>query len=424
MKSLTAILLLGTTLFLGACAPRAENQSLAVAAAEEPRPAEVKPPTPPAADLAAVVQGNNQFALELYVRLRGQQGNLFFSPSSISTALAMTAAGSRGETAARMIRMLHLPQEPSQFDPVFRYLHYHFNTIGRKPGCQLDVANALWGQKGETFLPAFVKLCKDSYGAGLNEVDFGQPDAARKIINTWVEKKTREKIKDLLPPRVLTKDTRLVLTNAIYFKGDWERSFKKEATKSEPFFRAAGKKINVPMMHRTGDFKYLDGGEFQALELAYRGDDLSMVVLLPKKVDGLDDFEKSLTAAKLAGWLEKLKWTEVALALPKFRMTREFQLKDVLSAMGMSAAFSPDNADFSGMTGKKELFVSEVLHQAFVAVGEEGTEAAAATAVEAKKKEEPPEPRIFRADHPFLFLIRDKSTGSILFLGRIADPQQ
>jgi len=422
VKSLTTILLVGATLFLGACAPLEENRAPTVAAADEEPPAESKPPTPPAADLAVVIQGDNQFALELYAKLRDQEGNLFLSPRSISTALAMTAGGARGETATQMARVLHVPLEQDQTHGVFRYLHYQLNSAGRKPGCQVSIANALWGQKGYPFLPAFLKLAKDNYGASLHEVDFGQTEAARQTINRWVEKQTKEKIKDLLPPGAVTKENRLVLTNAIYFKAAWEHSFKKEATRSEPFLKSATQKINVPMMHQVGFFSYLDGGTFEALELPYRGNDFSMVVLLPKKVDGIAKFEESLTAAQLTEWLKKLRARrqQVEVALPKFSMTREFDLKGVLSALGMSVAFSPTKADFSGMTGNKELFISEVAHKAFVSVNEEGTEAAAATGVGAAK-DEPPD---FRADHPFVFLIQEKSSGSILFLGRVADPQQ
>lgn len=218
MKTLATILVLGTPLFLGAFAPCAGNHWCPLAFADDAPPAVSKPP---AADLAAVVQGNNQFALDLYAQLRGQEGNLFFSPNSISTALAMTSGGARGETATEIAKTLHLPRQQDQTHQVFRYLLYHLNSIGRKPGCQLNVANALWGQKGEPFLPGFVKLATDNYGASLSEVDFGQTDAARQTINTWVEKKTKDKIKELLPPGTVTKDTRLVLTNAIYFRGDW-----------------------------------------------------------------------------------------------------------------------------------------------------------------------------------------------------------
>jgi serpin B len=407
MTRLTLFLALGTAFLLVACVVGADAQPTA------------KLP----ADVDAVVKGDTEFALDLYARLRAREGNLFFSPSSISTALAMTYAGARGETATQMAKTLHISLPQDRLSPATGSLLQHLNRVGQKQGSQLNVANALWGQLGYHFRPEFLKLTRDSYGAGLNQVDFArQPEAARQTINAWVEKQTRDKIKELLQPDVITADARLVLTNAIYFKGDWARKFKKELTKSEPFQVTPSRKVDVPMMRQVGDFQYLDGGDFQALGLPYRGNDLSMVVLLPKKADGLAALEKSLTAAKLTECLKKLRTLEVGVILPKFRLTRDARLGQLLSAMGMPLAFRTD-ADFSGMTGKKELMLSEVVHKAFVEVNEEGTEAAAATAVVAQ----PTAARIpptFQADHPFVFLIRDNATGSILFLGRVTDPQR
>jgi serpin B len=376
------------------------------------------------ADRAAAVKGNTEFACDLYAKLRGQDGNLFFSPYSISTALAMTRAGARGETADQMDKTLHFTLKGDKLHAAFGELIKEANGDPKdaKRGYQLSTANALWGQKGFSFLPEFVKLTKDDYGAGLNEVDFvGATEDARKTINAWVEKETRDKIKDLLPQGVLTTDTRLVLTNAIYFKGDWASQFKKDLTKEEPFAVAADKKVNAPLMHQKATFRYYDGGSFQALEMPYAGKDLAMVVLLPKKADGLPDLEKDLTADRLTGWVGKLNEAEVDVALPKFKTTSQFSLKPTLSEMGMSQAFT-NAADFSGMDGKKDLQITDVIHKAFVDVNEEGTEAAGATGViVGLKSERAPTPE-FRADHPFVFLIRDTRSGGVLFLGRVADP--
>jgi serpin B len=374
-----------------------------------------------APDTRAVVKGNTAFALELYGKLRAKEGNLFLSPFSVSTALAMTSAGARGETLDQMASTLHLPPQ-KELHPANAALLRQVNAGGKKRGYELVTANALWGQRGYHFLPAFVKLNKDNYGAGLREVDFaGDTEGARRTINAWVEKETKDKIKDLLGPGVLDSMTRLVLTNAIYFKGDWLRQFKKDATREEAFQLGGGKSVKAPLMHQTGKFGYLDGGTFQALEMPYAGKDLSMVVLLPKKAEGLADLEKSLTPENLAGWLKRLREQEVEVALPRFKVTAEFELKPVLASMGMTLAFGR-KADFSGMNGRRDLYLSAVVHKAFVEVNEKGTEAAAATGVVVREKSARVTP-VFRADHPFVFLIRDRRSASVLFMGRLANPR-
>ncbi len=379
------------------------------------------------ANLPVVAKNNNQFALDLYAHLRGADGNLFFSPYSISTALAMTRAGASGDTAAEMDKTLHFTLPEVQLQAVFGALVKEVNgdPTDAKRGYQLSTANALWGQKGFPFKTDFLKLVNNNYGAGLNEVDFKTAaEQARGTINAWVEKETRDKIKDLLHQGDLTPDTRLVLTNAIYFKGDWTNPFKKEQTKDEPFHLTADKKADAPLMHQTGEYNYLDGGSFQALELPYSGNNLTMVVLLPKKVDGMADFDKDFTADKLADWIGKLRKQKVIVTLPKFKTTQRVQLAPTLSEMGMKKAFT-SAADFSGMGGGPgDLLISGVIHKAFVDVNEEGTEAAAATAVviRALAAVRPEPPPVFRADHPFVFLIRDTRSGSILFMGRLVDP--
>ena len=297
----------------------------------------------------------------------------------------------------------------------------------KKGGYQLSVANALWGQKGYGFLPAFLKLVRSNYGAPLNEVDFvGATEAARKTINDWVEKETRDKIKDLIKPGVLDSLTTLVLTNAIYFKGDWASQFNEDVTKDAPFTLSAAEKVDVPMMNQKGDFGYMETEGFQALELPYAGDDLSMVVFLPRKVDGLKGFEKMLTMENLRRWISNLRKQKVIVFLPRFKMTSAFRLGQALKSLGMIDAFTLVAADFSGMNGSRDearrLYIQAVIHKAFVDVNEEGTEAAAATAVVAAESVRPAPP-VFRADHPFFFLIRDNRTGSLLFLGRVMNPQ-
>jgi serpin B len=374
-------------------------------------------------DVAAVVKGNDQFAFDLYARLRDKPGNLFFSPQSISTALAMTYAGARSETADEMARTLHFTLPNERLHPAFHALIEELNGAGKKRGYQLSVANALWGQKGYHFRKDFLELTRKNYGAGLREVDFaGNTEAARQTINAWVEKETNNKIKDLLQSGVLDSLTRLVLTNAIYFKGDWDRQFHKDATRKEPFHVSSDDKVITPMMHDTGKFQYFEGESLQVLGLAYKGKELSMVVLLPKKRDGLPELEKTLTAGKIAELLPKLREQEVMVSLPKFKTTCEFGLKDTLAVMGMPAAFSQTKADFSGMDGSRELYITAVVHKAYVDVNEEGTEAAAATGVVVGLRAAPAHP-VFRADHPFVFAIRDNRSGSILFLGRVKNPQ-
>ena len=381
------------------------------------------------ADVAAVTQGDNQFALDLYAKLRDKDGNIFVSPYSISTALAMTRAGARGDTAAEMDKVMHFTLPQDKLNPIFGAVIRQVNgdPADKKRGYQLSTANALWGRKGYPFQADFLKLAKDDYGGGLNDVDFkGATEQARQTINGWVEKQTNDKIKDLLHQGDLTPDTRLVLTNAIYFKGDWASQFKKDQTRDEPFHLTADKKADAPLMHQTGEYAYFDDGSFQMLEMPYAGKDLSMVALLPKKIDGLADLEKDLTADKLAGWVGKLHPQEVIVALPKFKTEQRISVKQTLSDMGMKLAFDDQKADLSGIGGEPhELYISDVIHKAYIDVNEEGTEAAAATAVivatPSAVRVEPPTP-VFRADHPFLFLIRDTRSGGILFLGRMADP--
>ena len=296
------------------------------------------------------------------------------------------------------------------------------NARGEKSGYELSVANALWGQKGYGFGKEFLELIKVYYDGEFGKVDFVMAtETARKTINAWVEKETKGKIRDLIKPGILDASTRLVLTNAIYFKGDWAVKFKEERTRQEPFKLGDAKTVDVPLMRQTEEFGYMEGDDFQALELPYKGEDLSMVVLLPREVDGLSKLEKSLTRESLDQWLSGLRKQEVRVYMPRFKMTCDFRLDQTLTAMGMTDAFLFPGADFSGMDGTKMLFISAVIHKAFVEVNEEGTEAAAATAVIMEGVPGPGMPT-FRVDHPFLFLIRDTRSGSILFIGRVMNP--
>ena len=385
---------------------------------------------------SVVVGGNTRFALDLFGKLKGEPGNLIYSPYSVSTALAMTAAGARGETAREMAAALHLPDDPGTANAGFHALTA--SLLGEpggeptgpdgKKGDQLVVANALWLGKGTIFLPAFLETARGDYAAGLYDVDFRHdPEGARKTINAKIEEQTRDKIRDLIGPNVLGRDTSLVLTNAIYFKGAWVHPFAESATRADGAFTTAdGHERTVPMMGQVNQFGYREGPTFQVVELPYAGGGRSMVVVLPKTAEGLPALEASLDAARLDDWLGKLAPTRVALELPKFRVEQAVKLGQTLQDLGMKQAFDARLADFSGMTGKRDQVISAVIHKAFVDVNEAGTEAAAATAVVmllARAARPTAPPVVFRADHPFLFLIRDRATGSVLFLGRVADPK-
>ncbi|MDF7826337.1 serpin family protein [Pontiellaceae bacterium B12227] len=372
-----------------------------------------KKPTAAAFDAAASI---NQLTVDLYRQTAEQKGNLFLSPFSISTALAMVYGGARGETDQQMNTTLHYGGQGATH-PSFSHLRKSLNAIQKKGQVQLNVANSLWPQVDYAFLSDYLGLTKEFYGVEIEPVDFKrETEAARLRINNWVEAKTNDKIKDLLEQGSLTTDTRLVLANAIYFKGNWASQFKKEATHNAPFTLPAGTEVQVPMMVQTDDVNIAWAENFQALELPYAGDDLSMIVLLPNDKNGMADLEKTLSAAMLEGL--QFNKQEVMVQLPKFKFEWKFELSKTLKAMGMPIAFS-NQADFSGMDGSKGLALDFVIHQAFVEVNEEGTAAAAATAVGIRATSMPPQ---FTADHPFLFLIRDNSTGTILFIGRVADP--
>ncbi len=372
-------------------------------------------------DVQSLVQGNTDFGLTLYQQLAAKEGNLFLSPYSISNAFGMCYAGARANTAAEMKTTLRYNVADDRLHPAFGKL---ITQLQAKKGgdFQLAVANRLWGQKNYGFLPAFLKTGKDHYQAGLEEVDFVKnADGARKTINTWVEKQTNDKIKDLIPAGVLNADSRLVLTNAIYFKAPWAIPFSEKQTKPAPFELAGGKKVDVPMMQTFQSALFASHDAFSIVELPYSKGQQGMIVILPKKKDGLADVEKMLTAQNLAEWTKKMSTHHVDLKLPKFKITAEFKLNDVLKSMGMKDAFEFRKANFTGMATGEDLYITAVMHKAFVDVNEKGTEAAAATAIAIGTLSAPP-PATFHADHPFVFLIRDRGTGTILFVGRVANP--
>jgi serpin B len=384
-----------------------------VALAEEPSRAEdpIRP----------VAHSNNRFGCELYAKLRAQDGNVFCSPYSVRTALAMTYAGARGQTSAEMAAVLRLPEgEGRDIHAALGSLMADLSSTGGPDRHELAIANALWGQQGEKFLDSYRSLVNRHYAAGFRRADFrGAPEAARRTINDWVEQRTQERIQELLPAGILTPTTSLVLTNAIYFKGTWQRPFPVRVTGARPFRLPDGRSVKVPTMHQVARFRYAEDKETQVLELAYKGGRLTLVVLLPGNFPA---FEKELDASRLHALTSRLAVESVSAFLPRFLVTSRFSLADTLAALGMPTAFS-GRADFSGMDGRGGLFISAVEHKAFVAVDESGTEAAAATAVVMKRGGSAPGTKLFRADRPFLVLIRDTKTGCILFLGRVLDPR-
>ncbi|MFO0965726.1 MAG: serpin family protein [Gemmataceae bacterium] len=379
-----------------------------------------QPKLPPEA--MRVSADNNDFALDLYHQLAKKDGNLFFSPYSISTALAMTYAGARGNTAEEMKTTIHLLQERKTLNTGFQELQEHLLGKDPKRKFALSLANRLFGQKGYGFLPEFVKTTSDYYGAGLEEVDFvGATEAARRHINKWVEDQTHDKIKELLKKGILSADSVLVLVNAIYFKAAWAHPFDAKNTADAPFFIGPEKSVKAPMMRQSWATGYGEAEGVSVVELPYEGRQLSMFVLLPARDSSLDKLEGKLTRANLDAWLGKMTRRQVDLQLPRFKLTSEFLLNKTLSDMGMKDAFISGRADFSGLTTREKLFITHVIHKAFIDVNEAGTEAAAATAVVIGRSG-PPRPATFHADRPFVYFLRDNASGQILFIGRVTNP--
>ncbi|MBN1507520.1 MAG: ankyrin repeat domain-containing protein [Sedimentisphaerales bacterium] len=376
-------------------------------------------------NVKTAVQGNSAFACSLYGRLRSAQGNLFFSPYSISTALAMTYAGARGDTERQMAETLRFSLDQQDLHPAMAALQGWLGQVQKQGSVRLHVANSLWPHQGYPFLQQYLSLTKQFYGVAITPVDYVHaPEATRSQINQWIGEKTEHRITNMIQPGLLNALTRLVLVNAIYFKGQWSEQFDPRNTKPQPFRISKEQSTPVPMMSQTARAGYAELDTAQVLALPYRGDSLSMLIVLPREIDALSQLEESLSVEVIDSWRGQLHAQKVRVFLPKFTMTRQFRVDATLKSMGMTDAFNLRLADFSGMTGSRELFIDAVVHKAFVEVNEEGTEATAATVVAVAKKAMPSEPPMFRADHPFLFLIQENHTGSILFIGRLTDPTQ
>lgn len=376
----------------------------------------------------ALADANNAFGCDLYRILGEQGGNLFFSPYSVSVALGMTRAGAAGATAREMDEVLHtLGLGTTGFAKLRKALTPRMlrrpRGQSRTPSYELHVANALWGQIDIKFEEPFLATMSGDFDAPFQRIDFKDTEAARRRINAWVEQQTKKRIKDIVPPGLLTPDSLLALGNAIYFKASWAESFKERATRLSPFTTADQKIIEVSMMARTGQYPYAENDDAQVIEIPYRGGDTSMVLILPKKVDGLPALEARLTAKRLASVCGLLKRRTVALKMPKFKFTMFAQLGEPLTKMGIKTAFTA-RANFSKMTKAKRFMISKVLHKAFVALDEHGTEAAAATIVPMKIGGRASANTVsFTADHPYMFLIRHRKTGCVLFMGRMNDPR-
>ena len=377
-------------------------------------------------DRALVSKASNHFALDMYKEvILKEKGNTFISPYSISSALTMTYAGAKGNTATEMAKALHISTNQKEVHKANGWLLIDLNNRGRMGNYQLSIANKIWSQQGFSFLPEFINTLKSYYLSDTSLLDFsGNPEASRATINTWVAQKTQNKIKELLPKGSISSLTKLVLTNAIYFKAAWLGEFDKKNTSDMSFYTSATDKIQVPMMTQESDkVKFADLKELQVLELPYKGEEISMFVFLPKKKDGLAALEKALSHDELQKWITAVQsQKKFRVYLPKFSFTKQLKLNKALQSMGMKQAFSR-TADFSGMNGQKNLFISSVYHKAFIEVNEEGSEAAAATAVVVNVKTAIQSFK-FQADHPFFFIIRDNTTGTILFLGRVINPKQ
>ena len=379
---------------------------------------------PVATDRPALIRGNTEFAVDLYRRQAAQQnGNIFFSPYSISTAMAMVDVGARGATASEIEKGMRFPFNGKRLAQAWTAVLDDINK--HKTGFDLLTANALWAARGIQFRSTYLATARGEFGARIETLDFAHAaEAARARINKWVSEATREKIRELIGQGMLGPDTLLVLTNAIYMKAKWADPFPKAGTDQNGKFHAPGGDVTAPLMHITGTFPFFRGEGVRILELPYTGPELSMLVVLPETNSGLAAIEKDLTPEKIQAWQVKLAPANVSVTFPRFTSEMSLDLGDALQAMGVRRAFGIGAPDFSGMSEKEKLAISRVIHKARVDVDEEGTEAAAATAVIAVRStaiRQPP-PELFVADHPFLFLIRRNGSNSVLFLGRLMKP--
>jgi serpin B len=375
----------------------------------------------------AMARSIDAFAAALHGELRARSGNLVHSPLSISSALGLTFAGAAGGTREEMRRVLHLPADDAAAYEGYRALFARLHEVARDGGARWNLANRLWLQEGTTLLPAYVATSERAFGAQSGTLDFrGAPEPARVTINDWVADQTEDRIQDLFPPGTIATDTRLVLANAIWFKGKWQFPFDPGATRPAPFHRGGGTAVDVPTMHRGVELPVVAIAGARLLELPYAGGRLGMLIVLPDAVDGLPAVERRLAADSLRAWSAGLaeppgRGGTTRVTLPKFTARTRLDLNGTLAALGMPAAFDAERADFSGMNGGRDLSIGAVVHQAFVDVDEEGTEAAAATGV-AVRVTSAQIPQEFHVDRPFLWFIRDRATGAILFMGRVVDP--
>lgn len=399
-----------------------------VAQSSQPR---LAAPNVAAGDLAQLTADNSAFALDLFHVLSSGSGNWLDSPYSLSLALIMAYNGARGETARQMSSTMHLGLPPDRLNPAFGHLDLNLAARGEgvqnqeAKGFRLNLVNAIWGQTGYAFLPQYLDLLAAYYGAGLRLVDFEHAvEPARATINQWVSDQTAGKIPDLLGPRDVNSTTRLVLTNAVYFNAAWGRPIDKAETADGPFHLLDGSQVTVPMMHQTDWFEYAQGQGYQAIELPYRGNELAMLLLLPA-AGQYPSFENALSAPQLATILKRLAPTRVVLTMPRFKFSSSFNLNDALKTLGMRDAFQYGPADFSGMDGTRTFYIGATIHKAFISVDEAGTEASAATALvilPGAAPVAPVSPIPVTLDRPFIFLIRDRPTGVILFSGCVLNP--
>ena len=374
---------------------------------------------------ATVAESDNAFAVDVYGALKSQPGNLFLSPYSISSALAMTSEGARGETRSQMAAVLHAGPDATAYRKSRGALAKRFDAIAAGRNVELAIANALWPQENYVYRKEFIGIATGDYRAGVHPVNYVKDaEGARARINSWASDNTHGKIPELIGPGVLNSMTRMVLTNAVYFLGGWLEPFDKNDTKDGDFTRLDGSKVAVPLMYQSEKFDYAEEPGLQVLAMPYKGRDLIMTVVLPRETAGLPELEERLAVDSFRKWRDGLSYQKVRVTFPRYKYSAGFELGDVLRGLGMTDAFDPAKADFSGMDGTRQLFVSNVIHKAFVDVDEKGTEAAAATGVvmSLAAAPMPDEPKEFRADHPFLFYISDRQSGAVLFLGRVVDP--
>jgi serpin B len=406
---------------LAGCAPGPAGVTVAQSALpREPSP------SIPEGDLPALVEGDTGFGLALYQVLRQEEGNLFYSPFSISLALAMAYAGARGQTEQEMAQALRFTLPQDRLHPAFNALLLDLDRRAEEAddeAFQMSIANSIWGQQDYAFLQEYLDVLARNYGAGMRLVDFmNAPEEARVAINDWVSEETEERIQDLIPEGVIDTLTRLVLANAIYFKASWSEQFEEGDTRPQDFHLLDGSAVSVPMMHQSATFRYGESQGVQAVELPYVGDEVAMLILMPQS-GGFETFESSLTPEVLQSLIASMEPRQLTLGMPKYEIRSRFALVPALAELGISTAFGSE-ADFSGIDGTRELYISDVVHQAFVSVDEAGTEAAAATAVFFGLTAMPMAPFELTLDRPFVFLLRDVQTGAILFAGRLVNPAE